>query len=112
MDAGAAAAILGGGGPPAEEAVTETEDGSLVDSTESVDSDAHEASVQTEEDSDISQGKPTSTHGGALPQVNCSFCDSTLEKTDQWAECESCGAYCHEQCKSGQQICPRCGTRL
>jgi hypothetical protein len=113
MDSGAAAAILGGGSPPVEEAVTETEDGTPIDSTESADYDvAPEASAQTEEDAGISEDSPTSTPSGALPQVNCSFCDSTLAKTDQWAECESCGAYCHEQCKSGQQVCARCGTRL
>jgi len=89
MDPGAASAILGGGTTPEEESVTETE-----------------------EEADISEDSPSSTQSGALPQVNCSFCDSTLAKTDQWAECESCGAYCHEQCKSGQQVCARCGTRL
>jgi len=113
MDSGAAAAILGGGSPPVEEAVTEPEVGTPIDSTESADDDvAPEASAQSAEDASISEDSPPSTPSGALPQVNCSFCDSTLSKTDQWAECESCGAYCHEQCKSGQQVCARCGKRL
>ena len=46
-----------------------------------------------------------------LPQVNCSYCDRILTHTDQWFECPDCGIYSHTQCKEGQQVCSRCGSK-
>ena len=49
--------------------------------------------------------------GQNLPQVNCGFCDRKLTHTDQWIECPDCGIYSHAQCRQGQQVCSRCGSK-
>ncbi|MBT4059490.1 MAG: hypothetical protein HOE69_04195 [Euryarchaeota archaeon] len=45
-----------------------------------------------------------------LPQVSCGFCQKNLTLQDQWVECPDCGIYSHSTCRSGQQVCARCGS--
>jgi|GEM_PF-169737 len=139
MDTGSASAILGGGSTeeavdeaqpvgeiePAEnrgenfdvEGAAATEESSAaVEAADDATPVAEEASAADATpmagESTAAEGAPPAAAAGGLPQVNCSFCDGTLSQSDQWSECESCGSYCHEQCKSGQQVCARCGSRL
>jgi hypothetical protein len=100
-------------GVAAETPVEEPEP-ELPDTASALDTFAPEASHDEIETAsvEIENATPSEPQNGQnLPQVNCGFCDRKLTHTDQWIECPDCGIYSHAQCRQGQQVCSRCGSK-
>ncbi len=97
-----------------EPPVSEVEKTPLPDTASALDTFAPEASYDEIEAAAVETENtaPSEPQGGQkLPQVNCAYCDRILSHTDQWFECPDCGIYSHTQCREGQQVCSRCGSK-
>ncbi len=98
----------------AEQPASEVEENHLPDMASALDTFAPAPAENEIEpaSSESSEETPTeSPNEQKLPQVNCSYCDRILTNTDQWFECPDCGIYSHAQCREGQQVCSRCGSK-
>jgi hypothetical protein len=97
-----------------EQTVSEDEESNLPDTASALDtfspvnSDGETESLSQEEAEILDLEKEDDQK---LPQVNCGFCNRKLTHTDQWVECPDCGIYSHAQCRQGQQVCSRCGSK-
>jgi hypothetical protein len=97
-----------------EQTVSVEEDSNLPDTVSALDTLSPATSDDVIESVSIESEEITSLNpdgGQNLPQVNCGFCDRKLTHTDQWVECPDCGIYSHAQCRQGQQVCSRCGSK-
>ncbi len=97
-----------------EQTVSEEEDSNIPDTASALDTLSPTTSEDVIESVSIESNEITNLNeesGQNLPQVNCGFCDRKLTHTDQWVECPDCGIYSHAQCRQGQQVCSRCGSK-
>jgi hypothetical protein len=97
-----------------EQTVSEEQDSNLPDTASALDTLSPATSDDVIESVPIESEEITNLNsdgGQNLPQVNCGFCDRKLTHTDQWVECPDCGIYSHAQCRQGQQVCSRCGSK-
>ena len=97
-----------------EQTVSEEEDSNIPDTASALDTLSPTTSEDVIESVSIESNEITNLNeesGQNLPQVNCGFCDRKLTHTDQWVECPDCGIYSHVQCRQGQQVCSRCGSK-
>ena len=97
-----------------EQHTSEVEENHLPDTASALDTFAAVSSDDEIKSASLDSSPVTPTESQneqKLPQVNCSYCDKILTHTDQWFECPDCGIYSHTQCREGQQVCSRCGSK-
>ena len=97
-----------------EQPASEVEENHLPDTASALDTFAPVSSDNEIKSAPLDSSAETPTDSQneqKLPQVNCSYCDKILTHTDQWFECPDCGIYSHTQCREGQQVCSRCGSK-